>query len=280
MLKNEKELFNILIEPEYKRLQNELNIINSISIMESLKDESEKEESEYLLWGSIYSPVKMLLNQYENINSKIEFINTYLNEINNIKCVKKDIPDNVLPLLSPYGTFYDGCGILYCKQQLSTYEMLYCIINHISHYLSGMYIDNKNIEKIMQHFVRLNIVKVINEDYFEFEYFRFFQDIYKSGFKDIIIFNPCEEYNNWMFDIIKNNLFKRAIYINNGIFAITHIVENNCCKIEIKTLIDEYSHFNRYVQYGKLYITDVIYDTSKIPNKITNFLYSNNIEIR
>lgn len=147
--------------------------------------------------------------------SHIDFINYFKRELNRIKFIKNEVPKDIKPLLSSYGTFYDGGEILYCTKELTVLEVLFCILNHIIHYCIGIYhyrLLYKSNE-ILRILAFLDILNTSIDWDFSTTLIKYFDRIYRDEIKGIIIFEPANGYKDYMIKKIKSNNFSQAIYL-------------------------------------------------------------------
>ena len=254
--------------------------------------ETKYSEYEFNVNKSIAQKVisKLSNNAYDYTNEKIiinnksflELFDYYKNEINKITIMENNIPDNIEVLLSPYGTFYDGGNIFYYKNELSPYDALLCIINHITHYSSGMYYHKYNYKKnmILRFITALNLVETTEEWDFSTTIIKYFDRIYKDELKNIIVFEPSEYYSKYIMEKIEQNQFGKAIFLNSDEIVIylkeieTSYIMNHV--ISVRTF-KSHSNISCTFVRTKLLKIDDKYNT--IPLKLEKLLINNGFEI-
>lgn len=260
MLSKIKSEFINRTKNKYNNLELKLNEINSNKIINSLTNNSK----------SKYENSK--LDSMEDAeNSKKLLIEYFINEFENINTIENNIPNYIKPLLSPYGTFYDGNGILYCETILSVIDTLFCILNHIIHYCTGMYFNKKSYQKqeIMRFFAMLDILNINSDWDFSIVYTKYFDKIFFNEFNNVIIFVPEKEYTNWMINIIEKNKFHGATYFIKDAFEYVCIMTREIGGNGITTYFRNY----KFKDNKKRTIKNSYYDIATKTNIVNESLY-------
>lgn len=200
------------------------------------------------------------------IQSLLMFQNIILDEINKIKCFKyiQSDPDK---LLSAYGSFYCGDGILYYSDVLVSYsneQFLQIILNHILHYLHCSFKLNKHNNSIksliLLSFYHLRLFDFRIKYSSNLRYKLYDDKLYKKIIDDFIIFNPSLHLESY---IIKNNI--KTDYFNvvdnyiNGIEI--YIMESDILFMSYTTglyNIDVYNVFDLDKKYRQMIKTNDI----------------------
>jgi len=232
-----------------------------------------------------------LSNSIEKTKSFIGFNKYIKNEIKKINTITNNIPDDILPLLSKYKTFYYGNTILYLDNELNDDILLQCIINHILHYTLMAYKKQRFAKNaLLRAFAAMGFLP--NKSMYDYnEYIiKYFDKIYRDEVKDIICFEPQKEFFDFIKNKIENNDFCKstkyfiakdkvsycflnkhikANQIDDSMDCNTQLIKstNNSTKIidrdHKKNIIGEYRETNSYF---------------KLDKEVVDLLISNNIQ--
>lgn len=276
MLNKIRREFAIRVRDQYQGIHSNLEIIDSKRVINSLLNDVSIESN------------RKIKEEEEIENSNRMLINFFIDELVSINKIEKNIPMNIKPLLSPYKTFYDGNGIFYCENDLSVTETLYCVLNHIVHYCSGMYYIKTKYKKqeIMRFFAKLNILDKSAKWDFADPYIKYFDKIFRDELKDVIIFEPSNKYNKYIKELASKNDFRFATVFEMkdqkymciikkmiGTSGVYNIIDNNIIGFKDKSYNKQY--FNQKIR------TNIIEERSYSPiaEPIKELLINNNFKI-
>jgi len=199
-------------------LEQQKNKVGKIKTIITLKNVKEEDDT-------LFKRNNSILN---GMNEDINFIKLILNEVNKIN--KVVISDNKL---FSYNSFYLGNGVLYINNEFNNYtneQQLQIILNHIFHYLGGLFVMKYDDTKLSYNLLSLLLFygKKPKSNLSN----GFYNKYYKSRYKKFIVFSTNKYYK----DMILNNINKLSFVKKMRNYNDKYLF----CIITMKTKINAY----------------------------------------